>query len=147
MTNVAQTAPVTAGVLAALRSITGRPIGDADKPAHHDAEPASMFPYAIVFVGTTALDGSLADPKEDGVHRVQVTCVGRLRESAETMRDRCRSILLDLVTAIDIDDHDVVWTELVTDPPTFREDEEGRPATFTAITVVNLCVTPVASGS
>lgn len=146
MTIVAPTSPVTDGVLAALRTI-GPLIGDAEKPAHHDNEPASMFPYAIVYVGTPRLDGSLVDPKEDGLHRVQVTCVGRLRDSAEVLRDACRAILCD-TTAVDLEDHAVVWTELAGDPPTFREDALGsKPALYTAITVVNLFVTPLTSGS
>lgn len=147
MTQVAETSPVTDGVLAALRTGTGLLIGDAEKPVNHNNDPATIFPYAIVYVGTVSLTGSLADPKEDGVHRVQVTCVGRIRETAEMLRDRCRSILLNLADPIDIDGHAVAWTDLVTDPPTFREDEQGKPSTFTAITVVNLCVTPVPTGS
>lgn len=131
----ATSAPVTAGVIAALETI-GPPVGDA-------ARPAGSAPYYVVYGGGLAgLAGSIIRPKEDGTHVVQVTCVGRTRVGAEDLRDRARAVLLD--KDLTIVGHAVVWSDLAASPPTRREDDAGAPSLFTAVDVYQLHVTPIA---
>ena len=138
MSVVATSSAVTAAYLAALED-TGRPIGDGKKPPGQE----HLYPYAILYTGTTRMQGTLVDPHEDGLHRLQVTSVGMTRESAEHLRDLVRPILLDVTVAID--GYGVVWTELVTSQPVTRDDDV-TPAVFYAVDVVNALITP-SSGS
>lgn len=149
MTVVAESLAVTDAYLAALRAIAHPAggtvqIGDVVKPESPAKPPRSFYPYAVLHVGTSRLDGSLLDPKEDGLHRVQVTCVGLDRRGAEWLRDRAREVLCD--PSVSIDDHAVNWTEMLPNPPTFREDDVSPPV-FTAVCVANVYVTPTSSGS
>lgn len=134
MTDVAISTPVTEAYLTALEA-TGRPIGDAAKPPGQ----ANLYPYGVLYVGTVLMQGTLVDPKEDGLHRVQVTSVGITRQSVEYLRDLVRPILLDV--SVDIDGYVVVWTELVNSQPVVREDEV-KPVVFSGVDVVNVFVTP-----
>lgn len=136
MSDVAVSSPITDAVLAALED-TDRPVGDGRKPTGQ----ANLYPYCVLYAGTTRMQGTLVDPNEDGLHRIQVTSVGLTRESAEYLRDLVRPILLGRELAID--GHAVVWSELVTSQPVARDDDV-TPAVFYAIDVVNLLVTPVA---
>jgi hypothetical protein len=145
VTDVAISSPVTEAALALLRSTTGAPIGDAIRPEAPAKPPASFYPYGVLYVGTTDLRGTLVAPKEDGLHRLQVSCVGRTRAGAESLRDQARETLLD-VTAWDIDGYAVASTEHAGSPQIFRDDDVS-PALFNAITVVNVLVTPDGSGS
>jgi hypothetical protein len=141
--NVAISSPVTDAVLTAVRTL-GRPVGDAVRPAGPTPAPTSFYPYAVVYVGTTRIEGSLVHPKEDGLHRVQITCVGLTRQAAEALRDDVRALLLE-VDSLDIDGYVVVWTEHAGSPEV-RRDDDTPPSVFSAVTVVNVFVTPI-SGS
>lgn len=136
MSDVAVSSPVTQAYLEALEA-TGRPVGDARKPSG-----PNLYPYAVLFVGTARMQGSLTDPHEDGLHRLQVSSVGLTRESVDALRDQVRPILLG--RTVDIDGHKVVWTELVTSLPVTRDDDV-TPAVFTAVDIVNVLVTPAGS--
>ena len=138
MSDVAITSPITAAYLDALEVI-GRPVGDAQKPT---GQP-HLYPYAILYVGVTRMQGTLVDPHEDGLHRLQVTSVGLTRASVEDLRDQVRPVLLDVSTVID--GHAVVFTELVTSQPVTRDDSV-TPAVFYGVDVVNALITPT-SGS
>ena len=135
MSDVAVTSPITAAYLDALADI-GRPVGDAQKPTGQ----ANLYPYAILYVSVTRLQGTLVDPHEDGLHRLQVTSVGLTRASVEHLRDQVRPVLLDKETVID--GHAVAWTELVTSQPVARDDDV-TPAVFYAVDIVNVLVTPI----
>lgn len=145
MSDVAVSSPVTEAYLTALREI-GRPIGDGEIPDGWQAgkPPVIFYPYGVLYVGTTLMQGSLVDPKEDGLHRLQVTSVGKDRAGTEWLRDRVRPILLD--TTVQIDGYAVVWTELVTSQPILRDDDVTPPL-FYAVDVVNALVTPAQPGS
>lgn len=134
MTDVAQVSPVTDGYLAALRT-TGRPVGDARKP---DGQP-NLYPYGVLYVGTVDLRGTLVDPKEDGLHRVQVTTVGLTRQSVEALRDAFRAVLHDV--NVDIDGYSVVWTEHAGGQDVNRDDDTPQTL-FYAVDAVNVYVTP-----
>lgn len=143
MSEVAVSTPVTDAYLAALREL-GRPIGDAVRPAAPNPPPSSFYPYGVLYTGVVRLEGTLVDPHEDGLHRIQVTSIGRDRVGAEWLRDLVRPVLLD--TSVDIDGHAVVWTELVSSVPITRDDDVSPPL-FYAVDVVNALITPTASGS
>lgn len=150
MTDVAQSFPVTEAVIDVLRTIENPgggdvQVGDAVKPVSPTPPPRSFFPYAVVYSGVTRIQGSLVEPKEDGLHRIQVTSIGLDRGGAEWLRDQVRALLLD-VTTLDIDGYTVVWTELVTSLPIARDDDV-TPAQFYAVDVINLFTTPAAPGS
>lgn len=132
---VAQVSPVTTAYLDALRAV-GRPIGDGRKP---DGQ-AHLYPYGVLYVGTTDLRGDLLNPKEDGFHRLQVTTVGLTRESVEALRDDLRSVLHD--RTVDIDGHAVVWTEHAGGQEVNRDDDV-TPAVFYGVDVANVYVTPI----
>lgn len=136
MTAVAQVSPVTTAYLAALRAL-GRPVGDARKP---DGQP-NLYPYGVLYVGTADLRGTLVDPKEDGLHRIQVTTVGTTREGVEDLRDQFRSVLHDV--NVDIDGHAVVWTEHVAGQEVARDDDITERTIFYAVDAVNVYVTPI----
>lgn len=136
--SVTVVSPVTAAYLAALEDL-GRPIGDAQKPP---GQP-HLYPYGILYVGTTRAQGTLVAPYEDGLHRLQVTSVGLSRASVEALRDLVRPVLLDKATSID--GYVVVSAELVTSQPVTRDDDV-TPAVFYGIDVCNVLVTPT-SGS
>lgn len=143
MSVVATSTPVTDALLVALRAI-GRPVGDGVKPSSPNPPPVSFYPYAVLYSGTVSMQGTLVDPNEDGVHRAQVTSIGRDRAGAEWMRDQVRTVLLD--RTLDIDGHAVVWSELVTSQPT-RRDDDVSPPVFYCVDIVDLLVTPTATGS
>lgn len=151
MSVVAETAPVTTAVVAALGSIPNPAggdvhVGDAKAPDGAGPKaPLDFYPYAIVYAGVVDTAGTLIAPHEDALHRVQVTCVGRDRLGAEWLRDRCREILLDK-TALAIDGAAVVWTESAGEPLVTRDDDIA-PSVFSAVIVVNLKVTPTGAGS
>lgn len=138
---IAVSSPVTDAVLVALKTL-GRPVGDHQRPAGPTQPPASFFPYYVVYVGTSRMQGTLVAPKEDGLHRVQVTTVGRVRGGVEVARDEARSLLLD-PASLDIDGHAVVWTELAGGQPIARDDDVSPPLLY-AVDVVNVFVTPIA---
>lgn len=144
MSIVAVSSPVTAAYLAAFAD-AGLRIGDAEVPDGwtHEKPPASMYPYGVLYVGTTLMQGTLVNPHEDGLHRVQVTSVGRTRESAEWLRDQVRPILLDMT--LEADAVACVSTELVSSQPVSR-DTDVTPSVFFAVDVVNALWTPT-SGS
>lgn len=142
--SIAVSAPVTEAALDALRTL-GRPIGDGARPPGPNPAPVTFYPFAVLYVGTTDMRGSLVHPREDGLHRLHVACVGRTRESAEAMRDEARALLLD-VTSLAIEGYAVVYTEHAGSPETFRDDDVTPPL-FNAIAVVNVFVTPDLSGS
>lgn len=144
MSDVAEVTPVTAALLVALKTI-GRPIGDARKPSSPNKPPASFYPYAILYVGTSLLDGNFVHPHEDGVHRAQVTSVGLTRDSVDWMRDRAREVLLG--TDLEIDGHAVVWAELSDGSQPVSRDDDVTPSVFYAPDVFRLYVTPASSGS
>jgi hypothetical protein len=146
---VAVASPITDAVIDAVHAISNPAggviqVGDAIRPAAPERPPRGFYPYAVVYAGIVRTEGTLVDPHEDGVHRVQVTCVGLDRAGAEWLRDEVRQILLDK-TALDVDGHVVVWTESAGEPSVFR-DEDVKPALFVAPIVVNIKVTPT-SGS
>lgn len=140
MSTIVQTSPVTAAYLAELADRTGRPVGDAAKPTGIEG----LYPYVVLHVGTVRTDGDIVHPHQDGLHRVQATCVGLTRKSVEWLRDRCREVLAD--KSVVIDGYVIVWTESAGSPPVFREDEPTPPVTFSAVEVRNVYVTPT-SGS
>lgn len=134
MSDVALSTPVTDAYLAALAA-TGRPIGDAKKPAGQ----ANLYPYGILYVGVVRAEGTLVDPNESGLHRLQLTIVGLTRASVDDLRDLARPILLD--RDVDIDGHAVVWSELLPSP-SMERDDDVKPPIFWAAEVVNVLVTP-----
>lgn len=144
MSDIAEVSPVTDALLSALRTETGKQIGDAKKPDSPNPPPTSFYPYAILYVGTPALTGSFVHPNEDGIHRAQVTSVAKERRGAEWMRDRAREVLLDADLAIE--GYAVVWSELESAPPITRDDDVSPPL-FYAVDIFRLHVTPLDSGS
>lgn len=144
MSVVAVSSPVTAAYLQALKDIGDFPIGLAAAPPKPTPTPATFFPYAVLYVGTTLMQGTYVDPHEDGLYRLQVTSFGKTPQSAEHLRDLVRPVLLDV--SIDIDGFAVVWTELTNSQPIFRDDDV-KPAIFSAVDVVNALITPANSGS
>lgn len=144
MSVVAVSSPVTEAYLTALAGIIpANRVGDGVKPPSPEPPPASFFPYLVLYVGTTLMQGTLIDPKEDGLHRVQVSSVGRSRESCEWLRDQVRPVLLDMT--LTGDGVVCVSTELVTSQPIQRDDDIA-PAVFLAVDVINCLWTP-SSGS
>lgn len=139
MTRTAETSPVTQGYLEAL-AVTGRPIGDAKKPAGQE----NLYPYGVLYTSLSRSGGDLVEPHEDGLHRLQVTVVGLTRASVDGLCDLVLPVLVDKSTSID--DHLVVWTEVIPTPPTQR-DEDVKPAAFSRAVVVNAYITPASSGS
>lgn len=139
---VAISSPVTDAALALLGSLQWQ-VGDAARPPGPKPGPRSFYPYGVLYTGATRMDGTLLDPKEDALHRVQVTAVGLDRAGAEDYRDNARQLLLDPANW-DIDGFAVVWTELVTSQPVTR-DNDVDPPLFYAIDVINVFVTPVSS--
>lgn len=141
MSDIAVSSPVTAAVLTALATvIPSSRIGDGVRPAAPTPAPASFFPYAVVHSGTDRLDGNLLEAQEDGLHRIQITSVGKDRIGAEWLRDRVRLLLLDRAS-LTITGHAVVWTELVTSQPILRDDDVSPPL-FYAVDIVHLFVSP-----
>ena len=143
MSDVAVSAPVTAGYLAALKDL-GFQVGDGERPPGPAKPPASFYPYAVLYTGTARMEGTLVQPHEDGVHRLQVSCVGLDRKGAEYLRDLARAVLLN--TDIEIEGHAIVWTELVVSRPIFRDDDV-TPHLFNAVDIVHAYITPAPSGS
>lgn len=139
MSVVAVSSPVTEAYLAALELIVPNRVGDGVKPPSPSNPPASFFPYCVLYVGTTLMQGTLVNPKEDGLHRVQVTSVGRTRESAEWLRDQVRPVLLDMtLEGVGVS---CVWTELVNSQP-IQRDDDVTPALFYVVDVANSLWTP-----
>lgn len=140
--SIATSSPVTEGVLAALATvIPSTRVGDGVKPPSPNPPPASFYPYLVVYTGLDLLDGNLLEPKEDGLHRVQVTSIGKDRIGAEWLRDQVREVLLDR-DAVTITGHAVTWTELVTSQPIGRDDDVVPPLFF-AVDIFHLFVTPI----
>lgn len=143
--SVATSSPVADAYQSALEEVLpAARIGRGVK-SHAGKPPADYYPYAVLSVGTTLMSGTLVDPKEDGLHRVQVTCVGRKSESCEQLRDEVRPILLD--TSIHIDGYVIVSTEAGSSPPPIRFDNTPEGTVFEAVTIVNVKVTPANTGS
>lgn len=142
MSDVAVSSPVTEAYLSALEEVAPNRVGDGVR-GHAGKPPASYFPYVVLYVGTTLMQGTFVNPNEDGLHRVQVTSVGRTRESCEAMRDLVRPVLLD--DSLYIDGYYVVYAEMVNSQPISRDDDVDPPVFF-AVDVANVLVTP-ASGS
>lgn len=146
---IAVASPITEGVVAALETI-GNPaggyiqVGDAVKPPAPTPPPATFFPYCVVRSTIVRTEGSCTDPKEDGLHRVEVTSIGKDRAGAQWLSDRAREVLLD--PTLDIESHAVVWSEDAGGQAS-RLDRDVTPPVFFAVAVVNLFVTPLASGS
>lgn len=135
MSDVALSSPVTAAYLAALEA-TGRPIGDAKKPPGQ----TNLYPYGILYTGVVRAEGTLVEPNETGLHRLQLTVVGLTREGVDDLRDLARPILLD--RDIVIDGYAVVWAELLPSPAIDRDDDV-KPPVFSAAEIVNVLVTPI----
>lgn len=141
--------PVTEGVISALEAIANPSggyirVGDAAAPPSPKPPPSSFYPYCVVRSTIITSDGSATDPKEDGLHRVEVTSIGKDRAGAQWLSDRAREILLDPELAID--DHAVVWSTDAGGQGT-RPDRDVTPPVFFAVAVVNLFVTPLNTGS
>lgn len=139
MTVTAVSSPITDAYLDALAA-TDRPVGDAQKPTGHQ----QLYPYCVFYGATVRMEGSLVDPHEDGLHRLQATVVGLTRKSVDYLCDLVAPILLDKTTAID--GHAVVWTESLPSPATQRDDDATPPVFWRAV-VVNALITPDSSGS
>lgn len=98
--------PVTNGLLAHLRTQTGRPVGDGDVPAITDvaaplAPGSALTPYAIVYsIPEGNVWGSLSSPQGSAGLVYQVTCVGDTRDGAEWMSDLVRQHLSCVTFAI-----------------------------------------------
>lgn len=145
---VAASEPVTTAVVAAM--VAGMApvlVGDGKVPAGGGwqgtpAASTTFKPYVVVYGGSTpGLDGTLADPHEDGIHAVQATYVARTRATAEALRDQGRAILLDRDLAIA--GHVVADTSLEVGRPVDREDTHGEALPlFVAVDIVHLDVTP-----
>lgn len=131
--SVAVESPVAAAYVTALEAI-GRPVGLGKKPSG-----PNLYPYAIVYPGVTDTDGTLLAPSEDGLHRIQVTCVGLTAESALALRDAARNVLRD--RSVPIEGHKVVRVEHAGSPPLSRDDDV-TPNVFTAVEVANAYITP-----
>lgn len=147
MTVVAESSPVVDAVLAAVASIANPAggtiqVGDGVKPPSPATPPAAFYPYAVVYGGLVRTAGTLVDPHEDGLHRIQVTCVGKDRAGAEWLRDRVREVLLQ-PNELAIDGYAATWAESAGDPATFRDDDVTPPV-FVAATVANIHATPAA---
>lgn len=80
------TRALTDDIIAALEA-GGLTVGDADG---QELDP----PYGVVFPIGGLLDGSLANPDEDGESVVQVSAVGVSRRQAEWVRDEARAVML-----------------------------------------------------
>lgn len=131
--SVAVESSIAAAYVSALEAI-GRPVGLGKKPSG-----PNLYPYAVVYSGITDTDGSLLAPDEDGLHRIQVTCVGLTAESALALRDAARAVLCD--RSVVIPGRKVVRTEHAGSPPIYR-DEDVTPNVFSAVEVRNIYVTP-----
>lgn len=93
MAGVVDRHPATRGLIAMLTTVTGRPIGDQDRP-FNDTEPAT-YPYGIVQVLYDAQRWPDAQAPDSTVEYVwQVTCIGQRRDQADAFADRCRRAIL-----------------------------------------------------
>lgn len=145
MTAVVLTSPFASAVLDALRTIPNPAggtvkVGDGVKPEGPSKPPRTFYPYGVADFSTVAIEGSLVEPKEDGVQRVHFTAVGLDRAGAEWLRDEAKTLLLD-PSSLAIDGYSVVWTAHVTSPQSFRDDETD-PQLFNAVTQIDIKVTP-----
>jgi hypothetical protein len=146
VTAVAQSSPVAdaaVALVAAIANPSGGMIHAGDGKAPDGAAgrpPLAFFPYAIVYVGTDLVDGSIAEPKIDGVHRVQVKCVGRDRRGASWLRDQVVERLCTR-SSWTIDGHKVKNTEVLSAPPVFFDDDDG--GRFAADVLVSVHVVPL----
>lgn len=132
--SIAVESPVVFAYAAALESI-GRPVGVAKKPSG-----PNLYPYIVLYPGLTDTAGTLLAPAEDGLHRLQATCVGLTVESALALRDAARTVLRSRGVAIA--GHKVVRTEHAGTPEVSR-DEDATPNVFSAVEVANVYVTPI----
>lgn len=74
---------------------TGRPVGEAVKPA------AAGLPYAVIYPMTDVSNaGPLNDPTQVSVYQWQVTCVGQTMEQAQWMQHKVRSVLLGWIPTV-----------------------------------------------
>jgi hypothetical protein len=129
---IATSSPVTSAVLAALGDI-GPPIGDAQAP------PGGGQLYGIVRTSIVRSEGTLVDPHESGLHRVEFTAVGLDRAGVEWLLDEARDVLLGGLT---LEDHAVAWSEPAGGQPP-RPDYDVDPAPIFGVVVVNLFVSPI----
>lgn len=146
---VAVSSPVTDGVIAALETIPNPAggyiqVGDAIKPESPKQPPRSFYPYVVIRTRLIRSEGSLTDPKEVALHRVEATSIGLDRKAVEWLDDQVRTLLLDPTLAID--GHAVVWSQDAAGQSP-RWDEDVTPHVFFAVAVVNLLVSPATSGS
>lgn len=146
---IAVSSPVTDGVITALRTLPNPSggtirVGDADAPERPIPTPKTFYPYCTVRTLLIRSEGSLTDPKECALHRVEVTSVGLDRAGTEWLDDQVRNVLLN--PGLEIDGHAVVWsTDVGGQSP--RPDRDVTPHVFFAVAFVNLMVSPAASGS
>lgn len=146
--SIAVSTPVTEGVIGALEAIDNPAggyiqVGDAIKPTSPAKPPRSFYPYVVVRTRLIRSEGSLTDPKESALYRVEATSIGLDRGGVEWLDDQVRGTLLDPNLAID--DHAVVWSEDAGGQAP-RPDYDVTPLVFFSVAVVNLMVSPT-SGS
>lgn len=103
MASPPQTRPLIAAVLEVLTA--GDLVADlGEKPAGAgwaSAPGTSAFtPYAVVHDLGGPVDGTLAEPSDDGWHRFQVTGVGSTAEQAQWAGDRARTLLTGAVLTV-----------------------------------------------
>lgn len=127
---VVETEPHTAGVLAALVA-TGRPIGDAKKPA--GGEP----PYTVVYPGSGTRGGTIADPDADAALLYRIICVGWDRTGAQWMADRVAEAMRSVV----VPGRTVMRITLENDVGVDRDDDVA-PALFVASPLWRVWTTP-----
>jgi hypothetical protein len=142
--SVAISTPVTEGVIAALEAIENPAggyinVGDAIKPPGPAKPPRSFYPYVVVRTRLIRSEGTLTDPKESALHRIESTSIGLDRVGVEWLDDQVRAALLDPNLAID--DHAVVWSEDAGGQSP-RYDDDATPPVFFAVAIVNLMVSP-----
>ena len=93
--------------IATRLATSGRPIGEAIRPAPF------TYPYAVIFpMSDIANDGSLNNPTQISVYSFQVSSFGLTMEQAQWMQEKAREVLLG-------------WTPTVTGMGTTPIDRAG----------------------
>lgn len=85
----------TVAVIAALKTVTGLPVGDGEAPEEGAYQngwgKGSFIPYLVVVRDDTKYSGPISDPQADATLMYRVLAVGKTRGQAEWASDKGRA--------------------------------------------------------